>query len=385
MTEVLERQKCTGCGACATACPKKCITMQSDSDGFLYPSIDTSLCVDCGACRDVCPVISKSGEQLAMPKAFVAIGLDEKVRLKSSSGGVFTILAEEILENGGVVFGAAFDSEFKVVHTAVEEKRELSKLRGSKYVQSEIGGSYKEIKKHLQEGRQVLFSGTPCQVAGLKSYLKKDYDNLLCLDFICHGVPSPDLWKRYVEFCEEKNDSKLTAASFRDKSESWGSFSMRLEFQNGKIQSNNLNKDCYLRAFLSDVALRPSCYDCSFKTVGRDVDITLADYWDVSKIHPEMFDNKGTSLVLVHSEKGGELLKSVAERVSYKPTELDVALASNQAAVRSAAKPRSREAFLSDIKILGFEKTVNKYCDGYYKKQLKRVINKLKRIIKTAK
>lgn len=385
MTEVLERQKCTGCGACASVCPKHCIKMTSDEEGFLYPVVDTALCIDCSMCRKVCPVINNCTPKAERPAAYVAVSTDEAIRLKSSSGGVFSALAEEVLENSGVVFGAAFDGEFKVVHTAVEEKRELPKLRGSKYVQSAVGDSFQTVKECLEKGRLVLFSGTPCQVAGLKSYLKMDYDNLLCLDFICHGVPSPDLWKRYVEFCEEKNDSKLTDASFRDKSESWGSFSMRLEFQNGKVQCNNLSKDLYLRAFLSDVALRPSCYECSFKTVGRVADITLADYWDVSKIHPEMFDNKGTSLLLVHSEKGGELLKSVAERVSYKPTELDVALASNQAAVRSAAKPRSREAFLSDIKILGFEKTVNKYCDGYYKKQFKRVINKLKRIIRTVK
>lgn len=378
MTVVLEKQKCTGCSACAAVCPKKCITMQSDSEGFLCPAIDETQCVDCGACRVACPVLRKSEQAEATPKGFAAVGSDAEIRLSSSSGGVFTILAEGILEDGGVVFGAAFGDEFKVVHKVVEEKSALSVLRGSKYVQSEIGDSFKETKRYLDEGRRVLFSGTPCQVAGLKSYLKKDYDNLVCLDFICHGVPSPDLWKRYVEFCEFKNGSKLKIASFRDKTESWGSFSMRLEFENGSVQCNNLSRDLYLRAFLSDVALRPSCYECSFKTVSRAADITLADYWDVSKIHPEMFDNKGTSLLLIHSEVGQKLLDAVGDRMTLKPTDLERALKSNSAAVKSAARPVARGSFLSDAKTMRFDKAVNKYCDGYYKKLFKRVLRRLK-------
>lgn len=378
MTVVLEKQKCTGCSACAAVCPKKCITMQSDSEGFLYPLIDEAQCVDCGACKAACPVLTKSEQVEATPEAFVAVGSDTEVRLSSSSGGVFTVLAEKILDEGGVVFGAAFDDEFKVVHKAVEEKSELSLLRGSKYVQSEIGDSFEEVKRYLKDGRKVLFSGTPCQVAGLKSYLKTDYDNLICLDFICHGVPSPDLWKRYVEYCELKNGSKLKTASFRDKTESWGSFSMRLEFENGSVQCNNLSRDLYLRAFLSDVALRPSCYECGFKTIGRMADITLADYWDVSKIHPEMFDNKGTSLLLIHSEVGQKLLDAVGDRMTLKPTDLERALKSNSAAVKSAARPVARGSFLADVKTMRFDKAVNKYCDGYYKKLFKRVLRRLK-------
>lgn len=381
MTEVLERQKCTGCHACATACPKNCITMGSDAEGFLYPVIDSSLCVDCGICQSSCPVIAKSERTVNTPNTLVAICSDDEVRMTSSSGGIFSILAEEVLQNGGIVFGAAFDGEFKVVHTAVETKEDLPKLRGSKYVQSAVGESYRTAKEQLEKGRLVLFSGTPCQVEGLKGYLKKDYENLICLDFICHGVPSPDVWKRYVEFCEAKIGSKLETASFRDKTEGWGSFSMRLSFKNGNVQCNNLSRDFYLRAFLSDVALRPSCYDCSFKTVGRVSDITLADYWDVSKIHPDMFDNKGTSLLLVHSEAGAKLLESVSDKMVIKSTDLERALKSNSAAVKSAAKPDAREGFLADVKVLRFDKAVNKYCDGYYKKLFKRVLRRIKRTV----
>lgn len=381
MTEILERQKCTGCGACAVACPKKCITMQSDGDGFLYPVIESSLCVDCGICKSTCPVIAKSEKDMNTPEAFAAVGADEKVRMNSSSGGVFSALAKEVLKDGGVVFGAAFNDDLEVVHTAVETVDELYKLRGSKYVQSKTGNCFALVSEFLEKGRRVLFSGTPCQVAGLKNYLKKDYPNLISLDFICHGVPSPDLWKRYVGFCEKRTGSKVKTANFRDKSESWGSFSMRLAFENGSVQCQNLHKDFYLRAFLSDVALRESCYDCSFKTVGRVADITLADYWDVSKIHPEMFDNKGTSLLLVHSKAGAGLLNAVSDGIEIKPTDLNRALKSNSAAVKSAARPKMRENFLADVKILRFNKAVNKYCDGYYKKLFKRVVRRLKRTV----
>lgn len=245
-----KNKDCMGCHACENSCPTQCISMMPDNEGFLYPKVDYSLCVECKKCISVCPIINKVKVD-NNPQAYVSINKDDSIRLDSSSGGIFTTIAEKIINDDGVVFGAGYTDIFEVIHKFVDNTEKLSELRGSKYVQSKIGNTYKEAKDFLDMGRKVLFSGTPCQIAGLKSYLNKSYDNLITQDFICHGVPSPKVWRKYVEFRETEAKSKVSSVSFRNKDEGWKKFSVNLSFQNDMKYRKNLRNDPYLKAFFT--------------------------------------------------------------------------------------------------------------------------------------
>lgn len=307
MIENTEKRKCCGCSACVQACPKQCIEMKADDEGFLYPKVHEGDCINCGLCVRVCPIV-KSNEKVGANndevQAYSAYFNDEAIRLSSSSGGLFSAIAQHIIRENGVVFGAAFDDDFMVHHIAVDTMEGLAKLRGSKYTQSRIENTYQEAKQYLESGRPVLYSGTACQIAGLKSYLKKDYEQLLTIDVLCHGVPSPKVWEIYINEQGETHESKITKICFRDKSTGWKGYSVKLNFENGTEYSQVFNQDAFMRLFLSNVCLRPSCHDCLFKGFPRVSDITLGDCWGVEKHFPEMDDNKGTSVVIVNSQKG---------------------------------------------------------------------------------
>lgn len=371
-----EKIKCNGCSVCAAVCPKNCITMTSDELGFLYPQIDETLCIDCGLCEKACPVFNSDVPETT-PKAYAVKNTQENIRMQSSSGGVFTAVAEKILADGGVVFGAAFTDDFKAVeHIAVENTEDLHKLRGSKYVQSRIGDSYEKAKRELGKGRKVLFTGTPCQIGGLLSFLKKDYENLFTQDIVCHGVPSPSVWEKYVELREQKSGAKTAFASFRAKNTGWVKFSMLMKFENGKEYTQPLSDDLFVQGFLKNIYLRSSCYDCAFKTIYRQADITLADFWGVWNVHPEMHDDKGTSLVITNSEKGECLINSISNQLEIIETDVNEAVKFNSAAEKSVPHNPQREAFLNDFKNTDFEKTLKKYCSPDWKKQLKSIIKK---------
>jgi len=279
MEKIIEKKNCSGCHACYSICPKQCIKMCEDEEGFWYPQIDKEQCVNCGACKKVCPVL-KEYQPNPRGKAYACINKDEGIRMKSSSGGIFTLLASAVIEQGGVVFGVAFDSDFSAFHTYVEDKTELEKLRGSKYVQSRIFDTYKKVKEYLDLKRIVLFSGTPCQIGGLKTYLGKEYDNLIMQDIICHGVPSPLVWQKYITLRETKAGSKIGRTFFRHKKYGWKTYSVRFEFSNRTEYEQIFSKDLFMRAFLANLCLRPSCYNCHFKSKERESDITLADFWE---------------------------------------------------------------------------------------------------------
>ena len=310
---IVASKQCSGCYACVSKCPQNCIRMKTDDEGFWYPEVLSESCIDCGVCERVCPAKHEQA-QINEPAAFAVYNKDEKVRGGSSSGGVFTALAEYIIESGGVVFGAEFDEKFNVVHGFAEQKSELGRFRGSKYVQSRIGQSYIKARQFLKAGRTVLFSGTPCQIAGLKSYLGHGYDNLFTVDLICHGVPSPKVWDKYLKHKEQRAGAPVAGVNFRSKQQSWKKFAMALSFGNKMVYNKTLDKDEYLRAFLQNVTLRPSCYECNFKTLGRTSDLTLADFWGVDVVMPDFADDKGVSLVLVHSDKGNNLLEVISEK-----------------------------------------------------------------------
>ena len=361
MIEIKEKYKCSGCHACFNKCPKKAITMKEDENGFKYPIVDKEKCINCGLCQKVCPIINNRNNE-NKPKIYVGYNTNEEVRLKSSSGGVFTLIAKEILDRGGVVFGAAFDSEFLVSHIYIENLSEIEKLRTSKYFQSIIGDSYKKAKDFLDNGRYVLFTGTPCQIEGLLSFLGKDYERLYTQDIVCHGVPSTKVWKKYMEYRLEKDKEKPLNINFRDKrQEGWHMFSLSFKYKNNEY-SKNQKQDLFMRAFLKDVCLRDSCYNCSFRKEHRLSDITLADCWGIKNIKPEFDDNKGVSLVMINSNKGKELFESISESFKSYETTLDKAIMSNPAIIKSPNNNKYREEFFKNIDDMSFDKLVNKYA-----------------------
>ena len=372
-----EIHRCTGCHACASICPKKCIQMIQDNDGFLYPSIDESNCIECGLCSSVCPV--NNSEPLLDEidtKAYAAKNLDASVRQKSSSGGAFTALAEYILENGGVVFGAAFNDELEVVHVSIDKKEDLWKLRGSKYVQSKIDESYIRTQKLLKQGTLVLFTGTPCQIVGLKNYLTKDYPNLYTQDIVCHGVPSPLVLKTYINNLEKKYKSSISSFNFRDKTTGWKSYSVSIKFSNGEIHTEKFKSNSYMTAFLDNLALRRSCYECSAKGIQRAADITLADFWGVETIYPGSDDDSGTSLVIVHSKKGEFLFNEASAALDISNVSLVDSLQFNTSAIQSSKMPKARETFIKEIRRRPFDRVVNKYTAPKILARIKTFIKK---------
>lgn len=376
-------ENCNGCHACATVCPKGCITMEANDEGFLYPKINLEACIHCGLCSKICP-IEKTEPFTANTQiqALAAINKDDDVRAQSSSGGVFTAIAKEILQRGGVIFGAAFEGDFSVAHRYVENEEDLKLFRGSKYVQSKIGDSYKKAEEFLKAGRWVLFTGTPCQISGLYAYLRKSYNNLITQDIICHGVPSPLVWQKYIDYRKaEANGGQPREITFRAKDESWKTYSVVFSFEDETKYRQTVHKDPMMKAFLRDLCLRPSCYDCKFKSKHRVSDITLADFWGIQKVLPEMDDDKGTSLVILHSPRGLELFEKIKDNLIYKQTDFEEAIFYNPAMIRSVNKPTQRDGFMKTVKEKGFKKAERKYLRVTTKQKIKKVLSKIKRKI----
>lgn len=346
MINIQHKQDCCGCLSCVQRCPKQCISIYEDEEGFLYPKVDNSICIDCGLCEQVCPVLNQAEERKPI-EVYAAKNPNEEIRKESSSGGIFTLLAEQTIDAGGVVFGVKWNEHFEAVHAYTETKEGLVDFRGSKYVQSQTGDTFKQAEEFLKQGRQVLYSGTPCQIVALKLYLKKEYDNLLTIDIICHGTPSPGVFRWYLS--EElqmtaarqnnkktkfSNPSSITSIAkadilakeqgfkikdirFRDKQLGWKKYSFVLtleslsSIQNKEISiSSPINENTFLRGFLRDIYLRPSCYACPSKSGKSRSDITLADYWGIQSIMPELDDDRGVSAVIINSTKGQNALNS---------------------------------------------------------------------------
>lgn len=388
MISIKNKINCCGCSACASICPKHCIVMQADNEGFLYPNVDGDACVNCGLCEKVCNELHPYDRREPL-KVFAAINNDEEVRLKSSSGGIFHILAESVINEGGVVFGARFDENWQVVIDYTEDMKGMEAFMGSKYVQSRVANAYKDAKRFLAEGRKVLFSGTPCQVAGLHKFLRRKCDNLLTVDFVCHGTPSPKVWRLYLDETI-KATQRISQIEFRNKKYGWKNFSFHLAYNEEKNSLSLLSPfQCnpYMRAFLQDIILRPSCYDCKAKECNSQSDITIADFWGIDTLFPNMDDDKGTSLVLVNTNKGNVALDfsqmSVAEATyeHIKPL--------NPACYRSPKVHPKRKDFFDR---LDYENVISlikdstrptakqgvrmvlSYCKSTIKRNLKRVI-----------
>lgn len=312
---------------------------------------------------------------MTFPRAYAAINQNAAIRANSSSGGVFYLLAEYVISRGGVVFGARYNSDWEVVHDFAETVEGIAAFMGSKYVQSRAGDTYSKAKAFLKQGRLVLFSGTPCQIYGLKAYLGEDYENLITMDLICHGVPSPKVWREYIQLCEQGR--KIKAISFRDKTEGWLKFSLKINFEDDQSYRKTLREDLFMKGFLQNIYLRPSCYNCRFKGVRRESDVTLADLWGCSAVAPELFDDKGTSLVLIQSEKGAEIWETISRNMQILQLHTDDYQKFNSSLTTSVAQPRKRRKFYQDTGWENLEKLTSR------KDSLpERALRKAKRIVK---
>ncbi len=377
MINIQNKKDCCGCNACVQRCPKQCIAMHEDSEGFLYPKVDKDLCIDCGLCERVCPVINQAEAREPL-EVFAAKNPNEEIRIKSSSGGIFTMLAEQIIDKGGVVFGAGFDKNWEVEHQYTETKEGLAAFRGSKYVQSRIGETFKQTEVFLKQGREVLYSGTPCQIAALRLFLRKEYENLLTVDLICHGVPSSGVWRRYLSEIKDFSAQRaaigkntvlsylntmpvITGISFRDKRLGWKKFGFEIRYAAFKAAKNSVLKsdkdqeksvfyqsmreNPFLRGFLADLYLRPSCHTCPAKELKSGSDITIADYWRIHELMPELDDDKGISAILVNTEKGKLAFDSVnADKFSANYE--DVRLKNSAICKSSPIPPRRNDFFI---------------------------------------
>ena len=366
--------------------------MQADAEGFLYPQIDASKCINCGICQKVCASINPA-EARRPRSVYAAMAKDDALRLASSSGGVFSLLASDILSKGGVVFGAAFDhNDWHVYHKAVETEADLAELRGSKYVQSDVGDSYRQVKAYLNAGRQVLFSGTPCQITALNKFLAMykglPLENLLLVDVVCHAVPSPLAWRKYLEkrlstvYTDGAGGLRdIRRISSRRKDCGWKRFSLSLGFANDKEYLSVFSNDPFMRGFLAELYNRPSCHNCMCKNLSSGSDITIADYWGVASRFPEMDDDKGTSLVLVNTAKGNWAFSGIVDKIVAKESDFGNAVTTNPAIVKATIPHRNRARFFRHVMRSDFDTMVNRMLLPSFKSRVRifggRILRKL--------
>ena len=319
---IVNKGKCYGCYACYNKCSQNAIDMMEDAEGFVYPKVNEIRCVNCQICLKVCPSI-RIPEVNTKKRAYACYAKNKEEHRSSSSGGFFAVLAKAILEEKGSVWGAAFNERMELEHVQIQDIKDLHKVKGTKYVQSCIGKSYIEVEKELKKGKNVLFSGTPCQVAGLKNFLDKEYDNLICLDLICHGVPSPGVWRRYLE--EKFGKDNVEIMQFRNKTNGISNVTLEYRLKNGEIFFESYMESSYIKGFINNYYTRQTCFECSFKGFDRCSDITIGDFWSVKEFYPEMANKYGVSAILIHSEKGNVWLEKIRDQLMIckaKPEEI---------------------------------------------------------------
>ena len=381
-------KNCSSCGACANICAQGAITMQLDNEGFYRPVVDSTKCVKCGQCEKTCPwenEVLNPNESFKVPETVAAYALDEKIRIQSSSGGVFTVLAEKILDEGGVVVGVAQQSSIRFGHIVVDNKADLAKLRGSKYVQADVGIIYRNVRELLKTGRKVLFSGTPCQVAGLYAVLGKmaQSTDLITVDIVCHGVPSVKVFEKYSNELEQTFKSSLERVVFRDKDSGWNSYSLQYQFENGKNFVESSERSVYIQLFLKNISQNISCADCRYRKLPRIADITLGDFWGISNYHPEMDDNKGTSVVLLNTESGKKLFHSVISNVIHCMSKLEYAVAGNPCIVRSGGQHHMRADFFKQLDKESFNELARSFLkkESFFSVVFYALVGKIKRFM----
>ena len=390
MIQIIDKTKCCGCNACGDVCAHDAITFKTDGEGFWYPVVDKEKCVDCGLCEKVCPIINKARpERYHTPRVFAAYNKDEAVRIDSTSGGLHSALANVMYGEGVYVGGAVYNDDHTVSHIVSPDKELLPAIRSSKYLQSSMLGQYREIKTLLRKGEKVFYCGTPCQVHALYNFLGKDYHGLTTCDFICRSVNSPKVFLKYMDMLEKRFGSKATRIKFKNKKWGWHNFSMRVDFANGKQYCEDCWHDLFFIGYLQCGNFsRPSCYECQFKGFPQKSDITLADFWGIEKIDPSMDKDKGTSLVMVNSDKGMELFNAAKEQLAWKEFTMGDARKGNPA-MDSSLKPaaKNRDAFFKALDEMSFDKVAAKFFplptfQNKIKNKVRRVLRGIKKACK---
>lgn len=339
---------CCGCKLCEEICPQRCISMKNDMEGFWYPDVDYERCTECGLCDIKCPNVIERNYNIE-PQVYAAYAKDEGILKSSSSGGIFQLLAIYILEQKGVVYGAAFDENLSVCHCRVEAIEELEMLLGSKYVQSDMNSVYQLIKNDLKRGVKVLFSGTPCQVAAVKSFVGNDVTNIWLVDLICHGVPSPEIWQQYLE-TQIKNQEKVEKFIFRSQENEgdWENYICKKIYRNQDAERMSYQDFLYGRGFVSDIFLRPSCYECKYLALSSGADITLGDFWGIKDKYPEYYNASGVSVVSTNTVKGNELFAKIKSQCIFKESNVYY-LEQGNVAFSSSKRSVHREEYLDRI------------------------------------
>lgn len=365
MLSITNKVDCCGCNACGDICPHSAISFKADNEGFWYPSVDRALCVDCGLCDKVCPIISQANfiQRYDKPIVYAAYSKDEAIRLDSTSGGIHSMLANKMFDKNAFVGGAVYNEDHTVSQIITDKRERLPAIRSSKYLQSNATSVYKAIAQRLKDGRNVFFCGTPCQVQALYKFLRKDYDNLFTADFICRGVNSPKVFLAYMDYLEKKYGSRATDIKFKSKEKGWHNFSIRVRFENGKIYCKDRWHDLFFIGYLQyNNFVRPSCYDCRFKCFPQKADITLADFWGIENLDPSMDQDKGTSMVMINSDKGAALFETIKGDIIYKQFSQKEAALDNPAMNHSLTSAYgTREHFFANLDSMPFNKLALKY------------------------
>lgn len=386
MIEIKNKVDCCGCNACGDACTHGAITFKTDIEGFWYPEVDKAKCVDCGLCEKVCPIINvKELKKNDLPKSicYAAEHKNMEVVFDSTSGGLFSALADIMYKSEGYVGGAVFNEDFSVRQYISNNKEDLVRIRSSKYLQSSLEGFFKQVRELVRKGENVLVCGSPCQMAALRSFLRKDYDNLIIADYICRGTNSPKVWRKYLDSFEERYGSKVVYCKAKSKEYGWRNLTQKVILENGKHVYETKDQSNYTKGYLqTGVYCRPSCYDCKFKGYPRISDITLADFWGIEKVNTSMEKNLGTSLVMVNSKKGEAYFEKVKKRINY----VEVSFKSIESGNPSLNKPLSsakvdRKQFFEDLDNMSFLNIAQKYILKDNKEGIK---SKMKRMLKYA-
>ena len=365
--QICDNGLCTGCGACVCICPQNCISVVNDEDGFLVAEVDSQRCIECGMCKRHCPQnYSIFLERNDIPDVYAAYSRNDEQILNSASGGIFPVLAEKIIEKGGYVYGCQFSDDFKAVFSCAGNKDELKKMQGSKYVQSHTGKIFKDVKEKLEKGKNVLFSGLPCQVAGLYSYLGQDYSNLYTIDLFCAGTPSEKILQEYIIVCEKKYHSKMIYLNFREKVQKWGPMNygtkVCMRYKSGRETDSWMREEIYGVLFMSGLSLSHCCLACRFCGFPRVADISLGDFLGLGVLkRTDFYQEKGISAVLLNSSKGVTLYSENSKKFVSEKRTLDEVCKMNPAVWYSAKAIRQRKQFLEDVRERGLEFSINKY------------------------
>ena len=366
MINTTDKSKCCGCCACVDICAHKAITLKTDIEGFWYPEVNANQCIECGLCVKICPELNidqlKKNDYHTPAKTIAAIHKRMDVRWDSTSGGAFSALADAMYEQGGYVSGAIYNDDFSVRNYISNNPEDLVKLRSSKYLQSKAEGLYTEIRTLLRNGERVLACGTPCQMAALRSFLRKDYENLIIVDFICRGVNSPKVYRKYLDSLERKHGGKVVYVKAKNKELGWRNLTRKVVFDNGAVYYGVSMEDDFRRGYHTNVYCRPSCYTCQYKGFPRMSDITIADYWGIEKVDPNLDNNIGTSMILLNSKKGEDFFELVKDKLEYRETSFQSILPGNPALVSPLSPAKiDREQFFIDLDKGTFEEVTEKY------------------------